>query len=65
MRLEEPPQMTHASPEELRRRAKEHMSQWRELLPTDTRAAQEHRDQAENLALLADEADEAAAKVAE
>ncbi len=54
--------MRYATPEELRNRAKEHMNQWRALLQTDPRAAADERAAAENLALLADEAEEAAAK---
>lgn len=56
---------THASPDELRARAKGHLQQWRELLPTSPTEAREHLDKASNLSLLAAEADETAKRVTE
>ncbi len=52
----------HATPEELRARGKQHLARWRELLPTDARAAREELDKATNLAMLADEAEQAGAE---
>ena len=48
----------HASPTEMRARAKSELAKWRELLPVDPTAAREHLANASNLAMLAAEADE-------
>lgn len=50
----------HATPAELRARAKQHMAKWRELLLDDPREAQEELARASNLAMLAEEAESAA-----
>jgi hypothetical protein len=52
----------HATPTELRERARLRMEKWRELIHVDARAAREHMDVAVNLTELADEAEGAAAK---
>lgn len=51
---------SHATPAELRARAKQHLAKWRELLPDDPVAAREELARASNLAMLADEAESAA-----
>ena len=53
----------HASPAELRARAKQHLAKWREYMLIDTVAAREELDKASNLSLLAEEAEAAAAKM--
>ena len=50
----------HATPAELRARAKQHMAKWREMLLDDPREAQEELAKASNLSLLAEEAESAA-----
>lgn len=49
----------HATPEELKARAREHVAEWRRLLSSDPRAASEELDKAHNLATLASEAEAA------
>lgn len=56
--------MDHATPDELRARGKEHLANWRRLLPIDADAAAEELATASNLAMLAAEADEAKANAA-
>lgn len=52
----------HATPTELRERAKTHMAKWRELLQDDPRAAREELEMATTLADLASEVEESAAR---
>lgn len=49
----------HATPAELRARAKQHMAKWRELLLDDPIEAREELAKASNLSLLAEEAEQA------
>ena len=49
----------HATPAELRARAKQHMAKWRELVRTDAFEAREELAKASNLSLLAEEAEQA------
>lgn len=49
----------HATPAELRARAKQHMAKWRELLLDDPIEAREELARASNLAMLAEEAEQA------
>ena len=53
----------HATPAELRARAKKHLANWRELMLTDTIAARDELEMASNLSLLAEEAEAASAKM--
>lgn len=46
---------TKATPDELRERGKQHLAEWRRLLPIDAAAAREELYKAANLAMLADE----------
>ena len=55
--------MEHATPAELKARAKQHMAKWRELLLDEPYAAREELAKAQNLALLAEEAAGASAKL--
>ncbi len=49
----------HATPDELRIRAKAHIANWRRLLPFSPLEAREELEKASTLALLAGEADAA------